>query len=304
MKKTLILLFVLLIAVLPAAAQDNVNITGGDEETLRSFIMRFAGQRSLYEPQIETTIVIGELPDTMTDISNIVPEDAEVIGGLTYNGGYDDGAATIYFDVPMSIEELTAFYEEETPEGFYIPVAASMARPGGGFVGTQATENIGLCTNDGEMLLNFMLRERAETESTQVMLGLNSIEQMGAPICNEDFNPNMFGGGGLFEKIPELVTPEGASARQEGGGGGGNYAETGALITTEEFDATALLADYEEQLIEQGWELVASTAGETGGFSTWLVEDEDGDIFSGTLSVIAIAGTEDEYTARLALRKS
>jgi hypothetical protein len=296
MKKVLLVLVVFALAV-PALAQE---VVGGDEETLRTFIERVFGQRYSYGgSEAEMRVTVGQLPDEMT-VDVPLPEEARIIGGVVYTGGYEDGAQEIYVDLPLSVDEVRAFYEGDLPEDFRLPENVPPQR-GGGFQQANV-ENLMLCYDGDTAVVNVMMRGLDDGNETAVHIRVDSPEQM-PPVCAEDFDPMSYFGPELYSLLPQLTAPEGATQRIEGGGGGPDLAESGAFVTAEDMSGEALLTAYNTQLEEAGWEMVSMLADENGGYSTWRVSGEEGALYNGSLSVVPMPLDDGRYTARLSLRE-
>lgn len=303
MRKLSILFLVLATALIPFVAIAQDDVIGGDEAALRLLLQRIYDQRTSYDLTNNATIYVGEMPPEMEYVIPF-PDEAVVVGSIVFTGGYDDGSREIYVDTSMSPEDVLAFYEGDLPDGFYVPDGAEdyMNTGGGGFAPNAVVENFPLCFNEESGMMIF-----AYEIDTGSALNIRTFpESQMPPFCDPGFNPTTGFAPQVHTMLPNLTPPEGVNKRPEGGGGGPDFAESGALITANEDSDMAVedvLAHYEAQLMDDGWEQVASSAAPMGGWSTWTLTDEEADeTYSSTLTVVTLPGEDNRFAARVTVR--
>lgn len=253
-------------------AVGKVEVTGGDEATLREFIQRYLTPVYPGAPTGDTKVRIGKLPEEMP-VEIPLPEGARVVASVQQPQPYTQ----IILDVPQTPEEITAFYAKALSENGWQP--APQGSQGGGFVGP-ADVGERYCLKEGEAYLEIMSLEKGEGP-TDVRLNLSS--QANYQVCQERGPESMEQGMSL---IPSLKAPSGA--RMTGGGGGGGSDGSAYSSTDMESSLTAaeLLAHYNAQLEQAGWKMVDQGLTDVVGWSTWKLTDKDGKEWGGTLMVM------------------
>ncbi|MDH5607204.1 MAG: hypothetical protein OEY93_09965 [Anaerolineae bacterium] len=268
-------------------AAGTIQVIGGNEETLREFIKRFVGP-SYYAGQGEDHLVlIGSLPKDLP-FPLPLPEDIRIVG--SFDQGFSNGIQII-LDVNLPSQEVIEFYVNELSGEAWRPVEQPES---GGFVSGQFTgKQYCYLEDEGFLMVNAIELEPGKTDLRLYIQGPESIYS----ICNQtDFGGRYSSGEAL---IPALVAPGGV-VQESGGGGGGSGGEqyiSANLVTN--LSAGELIALYNQQLIDAGWELIGEDSLEGIASSQWLVIDEDGKEWSGVLLVIEHISTADKRLALL-----
>ncbi len=249
-----------------------VEINGGDEAALREFIQRYLTPVYPGAPAGDTKVWIGKLPDDLP-VEVPMPEGARIVASVQQPQPFTQ----IILDVPMTPEEITAFYAKALSGKGWQP--APQVSPGGGFVGpADVVERY--CSKEGEAYVEIWSQERAGGP-TDVRLNLTAPAD--SHMCQEQGPQSMDQGMSL---IPSLKAPSGA---QMTGGGAGSSGDGSAYSSTDmetSLTAEELLAHYNAQLKEAGWELVDQGLTDVVGWSTWKLKDKDGKAWGGTLMVM------------------
>lgn len=265
-----------------------IQIIGGDEQALRDFIGRYISPGYPGAPVSDTLILIGGLPEDLP-FPLAIPEDAVVLGSVVQEPPF---GITIIADTQLSAEEVTAFYAGALSGDDW--QEATNYGPTGGFV-TQPAQGATYCYGDDEASLNFSAMELPDG-GTDLRLYIQIIEDGLYGPCQQV--PYEDPAAGL---IPLLIAPEGVQMQATGGGGGGggaSYEQSMTAVLLTDMSPRALAEHFAAQLVEAGWVLQVEDSGEGAAWSNWLVTDEDGDVWSGLLMIIA---TSEEPARRFAL---
>jgi hypothetical protein len=273
-----------------AGGTRTVEITGGDEASLREFIQRWLTPVYPGAPEGETRVWIGELPDDLA-VEIPLPEGVRVVASVRDFSPFQQ----IILDAPQSSEEISTFYAKALSESGW--QAAPQASPGGGFTGP-ADMGERYCLREDEAYLEVWSLERA---GGQTDLRLNLTAPAEFNMCQERGPDSMDPGMSL---IPSLKAPSGA--QMTGGGGGSSGTESAYSSTDMETALTAeeLLAHYNAQLEEAGWELVDQGLAEAVGWSEWKLTDKDGDEWGGKLLVMESRLRPDRRFAMVSVERA
>jgi hypothetical protein len=254
---------------LTPSAGGQVEIIGGDEQTLREFIQRYFGRVYPGAPAQQTRILIGSLPDDLK-IDLPIPEGARVVATLEEHSTFTQ----IILDTPMIPDEVETFYTQSlTDLGWQ---TAPQGDQGSGFVSSvQMGERF--CLNENEAYLEVSSVETADGP-TDVRLNLQ------APVefypCQE-YDPGYMDPG--TKLIPSLEAPDGVQIPSSGAGSSSDGSAYNTADLETDLSIDELLAYYNSQLEQAGWELVDQGTSEVVAWSAWKLIDEKGDEWGGNL---------------------
>ena len=290
MKKwfSILALSLLAITLVPVLAQSTVEIIGGDEASLRTFIERMMGPGP-YDTD-EVSIYIGEMP---TDLPFELPiPDGATTVGATVRSNYAD----ILLDTDLEPQAARDFYLEALSGEDWRDVSQNLQ--GGGFRPGPADAQF--CYQGLEAQLNVFASENL-SGSTDIRLYVQ--EEADPYLCATD--PSEVGrplSNDPYQLIPALDTPEGVTVRDIGSGGGGGRptGPTSALQTaTLETELTPEeVADaYNAQLEEAGWTQVDTSSDDNVAWSMWTLADSNDTTWAGTLIIHASPLEENVYSA-------
>ena len=257
------------------------SVTGGDEETLRAFILRYIVGNSQGQA---VNVMIGSVP-TDLPFSLTTPEDSTVYGtvarlGEDPNPSYYDVA----FDTALSPQELLNFYKQ-TLGGTDWLVANETVSPPSAFSG-QANAYASFCYQQGATTLNV----NAYSDGRGVTSVNLNIQVPGDPyMCTgQQSMPN----DPLFSLIPSLALPEGVIVKSNMGGGFSYYTPVGrsnsvGAVLESERTLADIANDYNAQLAASGWQQDFAENSEHSAMSRWTLTDDTGKAWKGTLLIAA-----------------
>lgn len=256
----------------PQSAGGQVEIIGGDEQSLRKFIQRYFSPRYLGAGDGDTKILIGSLPDDLP-IDLPLPEDAQVIAYIRQPYAFNQ----VILDVPQTPEDVLAFYTQSLADLGWRQAQAN--QPGGGFISVEVSSGR-FCLGENDAYLEVRALEAPEG-LTDVLLTLQV--PVDAYLCQETGPEYMDAGSRL---IPSLEAPQGVQISSSGSGGSsdGSAYNTADLQTSLSIDE--LLSHYNAQLEQAGWELVDQGTSEVVAWSAWKFLDDQGDEWGGNLIVM------------------
>lgn len=252
-------------------ADGQVEIIGGDEESLREFIQRYLSPIYPGAGEGETKVLIGNLPDDLP-IDLPLPDDARIVASVQQSSGFTQ----VILEASQSPDEVGAFYNQSLVDLGWQP--AQPHQEGSGFVSSNQGERF--CLDEGDAYLELLFLERIEGR-TEVWLTLHS--PVVSNICQEGDSGYMDPGSSL---IPALEAPPDVQTSGSGAGGSsdGSAYSTADLKTS--LSIEALLAHYNVQMEQAGWEQVDQGTSEVVAWSAWKLTDEAGDEWGGNLIVM------------------
>jgi len=255
-----------------AAAPGEVEVIGGDEESLREFIGRALTYPYPGSEEGGTRILIGLLPDDLPfDLP--IPEGSQVIGSIVRS---DPAGTEIILDSPLKSQEAIAFYQDElTGEGWS---EQSQEAYGPGFVSALWPSQT-FCEVEGDIVVYI---SAVDVPDKPTDLRVNIQSQAEYSPCKPD---NTQGMDDAYFLIPPLVSPAGALVRGGGSGSGPGEANVTASLKTD-LAADELADHYGEQLSEAGWDLGERGATEYEAWSSWTITDDKGEKWGGILIVV------------------
>jgi len=276
------------ISVDPLAGGE-VEIIGGDEESLREFIQRYFSPIYPGAAEGERKILIGSLPDDLP-IDLPLPEGAQVIASVQEPSAFTQ----VILDTSQTPEEVEAFYTQSLIDlGWQ---TAPQGDLGSGFV-SRGGMGAQFCLNENDAYLEVISVEMPD-KPTDVRLNLQ------APVeyypCQE-YDPGYMDPGSRL--IPSLEAPQGVQISGSGSGGSseGSAYNTADLETSLSIDE--LLAHYNAQLEQAGWQLVDQGTSEVVAWSAWKLLDEQSDEWGGNLIVMDNRLDSDRRIAIISIEK-
>jgi hypothetical protein len=266
----------------PAATPGEVEVVGGDEESLSEFIGRaltspYAGKEG------GMRIMIGLLPEDLP-FELPIPESSRIIGSIVRG---DPAGTEIILDVPLNSEEVISFYHEALiEEGWAVPPEQAYSD---GFVSAPWPSHT-LCYNDDEVVLNLSAVEIPD-EPTDVRIHIQSPAHYS--VCDPE---GVYGMDESYGLIPSLKPPPGALFLSGGSGSGQDEASATASLKTD-LTVEDLANHYGMQLSEEGWTPGERGTSEQVSWSSWTIKDEDGDEWGGVLIILeSPTDPEKRYT--------
>ncbi len=254
-----------------AATPGEVEVVGGEEESLREFI-----GRALTSPysgkERGMRIMIGLLPEDLP-FELPIPEGSRIIGSIVRG---DPAETEIVLDVPLNSEEVISFYHEALiEEGWTVPPEQAFSS---GFVSAPWPSHT-LCYNDDEVVL-YLSAVEIPDEPTDVRINIQSPDHYS--VCDPE---GVYGVDDSYGLIPTLKPPPGALFLSGGSGGGQDEASITASLKTD-LTAEDLANHYGVQLSEAGWTPGERGTSEQVSWSSWTIKDEDGDEWGGVLIIL------------------
>jgi hypothetical protein len=254
-----------------AAGTGEVEVVGGDEDSLREFIGRALVYHHPGTEEGDTLISIGLLPESLP-FDFPIPEDSRVIGSIVRG---EPAGTEIILDVPLKPAGAIDFYRDTfLGKGWSEP---SEEAYGVGFV-SEPWPSQTFCNDDGEIMIYISAAEIAD-EPTDVRVNIQSQTQYSP--CDPD---SMRGRDEALSLIPRLKSPSG-TVQSGGSSSGQDEASVTATLKTD-LTAEGLADQYGGQLAEAGWLLDERASTERASWSSWAINDEDGDEWRGFFIVI------------------
>jgi len=253
-------------------AGGQVEIIGGDEQSLREFIQRYFSPIYPGAAEGERKIQIGSLPDDLP-LDLPLPDGAQVVASVQEPSAFTQ----VILDASQTPAEVEAFYAQSMVDLGWQP--APEHQPGGGFVSSW-DQGLRFCIDERDAYLEVRALEMTD-ELTDVRLTLQAPVEFSP--CQEQDIGNMDAGSSL---IPPLESPQGV---QISGSGAGSSSEGSAYNTADlqtSLSIDELLSHFNTQMELAGWELVDQGTSEVVAWSAWKLVDDQGDEWGGNLIVM------------------
>jgi hypothetical protein len=256
-------------------------VTGGDEETLRAFILRYVVGTA---PGQDVNITIGELP---TDLPFTLPIPSTTIlyGNVARMG---QGGSANYYDVAFDTTEtpqaVVDFYKQAFTDPDWLLTNESVVPPSA-FSG-QTNAYSSFCYQQGAATLNVnAYNEGRGITNVNVVMQVPGDIYMCSPSQAPVNDP-------IMSLIPSLALPEGVTVQSNMGGGLSYYTPNGrsnsvGAILQSERSLTDIANDYNAQLAAVGWQQVFTENSEHTALSNWTLTDETGKTWHGSLLILA-----------------
>lgn len=252
-----------------------------------------------YDPRNsgKTQVQLGQLPSLPVTLP--LPEGSRVLGTLIHG----PERAEIILDVPLSAEQVVAFYKERLgADGWTEPDTFRGHRQSGfTHAGFPAQMNsITLCKGADTPGFNI-----------QAFSGRGPLTDVRIDIAGGEFSPCSQQRGpksrrmehhGFYDLIPVLAPPEGARQTNSGGGSSSqDAADSRALIVTD-MEIAALVPHYTKQLEAAGW--TKQDEGQSGpiAWNAWTFKDEDNEPWRGFFFILKSPGREHEYSLHIEIK--
>ncbi len=256
----------------PAATPGEVEVVGGDEESLREFIGRALTYHYPGAEEGDTRIMIGLLPEDLP-FELPIPEGSRIIGSIVRDS---PTGTEIILDVPLNSEEVINFYQDAlTEEEWSVPPKEA---DGAGFV-SEPWPSQTFCYNDDEVVLYMSVLEIPD-EPTDVRVNIQSPAQYSP--CDPEGMHRM---DDSYFLIPPLKSPSGALVQTGGSSSGQDEASVTASLKTD-LTSEDLANHYGVQLSEAGWTPEERGASQRVSWSSWTITDEEGDVWGGILIIL------------------
>ena len=274
---------------LDEVADGQVEIVGGDEQSLRKFIQRYFSPIYPGAAEGEKKILIGSLPDDLP-IDLPLPEGAQVVASFQEPSAFTQ----VILDVPLTPDEIESFYTQTLTDLGWKPAPAH--QPGGGFV---SSEDAGgrFCLGESDAYLEVRPLEAPEG-LTDVRLNLQAPVEYFA--CQEQDAGYMDAGSHI---IPSLEAPQGVQITSNGAGSSSDGSAYNSADLQTSLSINELLLHYNTQLEEAGWKLVDQGTSEVVAWSAWKLLDDQGDEWGGNLIVMDNRLGSDRRVALMNIEK-
>ena len=257
--------------VVPASGSlGTVQVIGGDERTLREFIQRWFAPMYATSGDADTIVMMGGLPDNLP-VYFPLPDEAQVYASIQ-----SPTELQVLVDVPIAAEDVLVSYSETLAEAEWIP--ATQNSQGGGFV-SSTNRWLLFCNTEAQAALSVQTFPKSSRETEiRASLYTKDAEYMCDPQSDQTTDE-------AYAMIPILTAPPEAFVLNAGSSSGGGTAESTSDIRTV-LTPQEISDQYASQLEAQGWQ--PETGGDTGNlsWSSWTINDDQGDIWYGILVII------------------
>ncbi|MGF1524554.1 MAG: hypothetical protein ACFBSF_19700 [Leptolyngbyaceae cyanobacterium] len=248
----------------------------------------------------------NQLPENLP-VQIPLPENATVLVSTEfYVGGFDTNSLYhIVLDVPQSPEALADLYQEQLEASGWLPSPQPHAG-NGGFVANAVLpyDIILFCQNVEQQALKVSITPQGNRVSGLAvsLLPVSEVNDgfsWGDGTCESRPLPPE---GQPFENIPmPLLNPPPEASVKVGGTtltGSENHSQGATAATIEsELSAAVIAQHYGNEWEEAGWQLVSSNDSNNKIESLWILEDENGMSWQGTLTVEPSENAPRRYTA-------
>jgi hypothetical protein len=253
-------------------AGGEVEIIGGDEQSLRKFIQRYFSPIYPGTAEGERKIQIGSLPDDLP-IDLPLPDGAQVVASVQEPSAFTQ----VILDASQTPGEVEDFYAQSMVDLGWRP--APEHQPGGGFVSSW-DQGLRFCLDERDAYLEVRALEMTD-ELTDVRLTLQ------APVeyfpCQEQDAGNMDAGSQI---IPALVAPQAVQITSSGAGSSSDGSAYNSADLHTSLSIDELHSYYSPQLEQAGWEMVDQGTSEVVAWSAWKLLDDQGEEWGGNLIVM------------------
>lgn len=268
------------------------DVIGGDEAGLRELLSRTMASYPAYTG-MESTIYVGSLPKDLR-VELELPADMRVIGSVVRPA---PAPTEIFLDSSQSPDDVVAFFQDSLSSDEWTLVSDF---PGGGFTTTKSASAF-FCSDSLETMFNvnaFGYESGSDTRIYISPIDNYACDQRGAESMTYD----------IYTLLPQLQTPEGVELLQGSGGGGDGMLGSQSAFTQaflrSELPLAEITAAYDEQLEAAGWMPVDDEIGDKLAWSGWSITDDEGEIWSGTLTLTASATAPNIYAATLMIQET
>ncbi len=285
----------LAISIVDANAQMNQSeraTESADEmELLRSLAERFIGVSSIPDSEL----VVGKLPDTLPIEPLPMPEGSQLLGSVIRHNDFVE----VYIDSEQTADEVKAFYEDQLlGAGWKAGVSPVSVWGISTATATAETPEMDLppifCSTTEDLMVQLTAWEVELTGLTDVRLSiLPDQSAMSSSACDNSVE---------LPSLPTLQLPTGTDISTSHSGYRGDFIYTDVVVSSQ-MTSAALLSHLSEQFEQAGWRLVDQTNDDVLSWSSWAVENEQGEAWRGALNVVQLRGVTDEYLIRAQAKK-
>jgi hypothetical protein len=265
-----------------------IQIEGGNDAQLRTFIGRFLTPIFLSPYPDQITIAVGEIP-TAFPVALEAPAGVEIVGGLLFSGIESHQDQLIFTAPGDGSAALAGLAAQLEAQGY---TRAPQQQMGGGFQGAMPRSET-YCGDDNQVV-SLMAAPLAENRSDlRVLVHWYPAGAYGP--CEPGPQPGMI--DSYPQIMPLLVAPAGTTMLS-GSSSSGSDQSTHRTELSSTLRLEELANHYEGQLEAAGWALSGSTRNASLAWSAWQVEFE-GETWVGTLSLHREESAENRYSAVL-----
>jgi hypothetical protein len=259
------------LAPAPSQNSGNLQVIGGDEQTLRAFIERWFAPMYMYGSSNGDVIIrLDEMPDDIP-VELPLPQDTDFVASI--QTPYD---WQILFDVSPPAEDMLSLYAKILADANWKPAPENVQ--GGGFV--SPVENWSVFCHDEAGVALTVQTYQLPYDQTGMRLTLNTkdiqymCDPQGSGYVDQD-----------YEMLPVLKTPSDALVTGGGSSSGGGTAESASDIKTN-LTTAELNAYFSNQLETAKWSRTDGDDTDNFSWSSWETVDDQEDRWNGILIIL------------------
>ncbi len=282
------------------AGQPVAEVVGGDEASLRTIALALAGGGPGWNNQPVTVYVAALAKDMPIDLP--LPEKANLVGTVD-RGQF---GITVMLNMALTPQDVIDFYSDSlNGDGWKklegVPGAS-------GFVDQPVSSQTFCYTNAANVSTGVYINAQStqdNTTGTDISIYSPAEPAMCAGISEAGYGP----GNDPYSLLPQLKTPEGIEVLPQFGGGGGGgggvgYRQASIYAALKSDMAIAdILAAYNDELKAIGWESISIESSDHLAYSGWSLKGWDDTVWTGTFTLTANPGIENQYSAWLVVQE-
>ncbi|MGF1524555.1 MAG: hypothetical protein ACFBSF_19705 [Leptolyngbyaceae cyanobacterium] len=243
-------------------------------------------------------LFIGQLPDDLA-VELPLPDDADILASFVLHGNSETEVAAhqIVLDMPQFSDASIEQYEEQLVVSGWLSIEIEAENPSGFVSSQQATWTAPklFCRSQDATWLS-MATTLQQDNTTMLLLLLSPDTDLNCSLNSTDSD--------IVESgipMPSLMPPSEGTVRVTSNAREGNSAEISEAVVESALNPEAIAQHYAVQWEEAGWRPVE---GEQPDHTTddiiqrgWILEDETGQLWQGTLTIEPFENEPGKYTA-------